>query len=107
ALARKEWDDALLAVAQRPDSDLPAWTAEKLAAEMAPYYAEHKTVVTTPAARSPRHTLITSLGERRWDVEQPIVDPEGDEDWAIYGRVELAVGTVDEAPIVELVRIGR
>jgi superfamily II RNA helicase len=107
ALARKDWEEALLAIVQREDSDLPAWTAEKMAAEMAPYFAEHPGgVVTTPAARSPRHTVLHAVGERRWDVEQRMVDPEGEEDWAIYGRVELR-GAVDETPIVELVRIGR
>jgi len=74
---------------------------------MAPYYAEHKTILTTPAARTPRHTVLHAAGTRRWEVEQRIVDPEGDEDWAIYGRVDVPEGHVDEAPIVELVRIGR
>jgi superfamily II RNA helicase len=107
ALARRDWEDALLALAQRPDSDLPPWTADRLAAEMAPYYAEHKTVVTAPAARTPRHTVLHQIDRRRWDVEQRLVDPEGDEDWAIHGHVALPEGPVDEAPIVELVRIGR
>jgi superfamily II RNA helicase len=108
ALARKEWDDALLAVAQREGSDLPAWTPDKLAAEMAPYFAEHGQVVTTPAARSPRSTVVRAAGERIWDVEQRLIDPAGDEDWAIFGRVDLSEGPPpDETPIVELVRIGR
>jgi superfamily II RNA helicase len=108
ALARKDWDEALVALAQRPDSDLPAWTAERLAAELAPYYAEHASIVTTPLARNSRHTVIKEAGPRLWDVEQRLVDPEGDEDWAIYGRVDLSTPPAsEEAPLVELVRIGR
>jgi len=42
-------------------------------------------------------------------VEQRIIDPQGDEDWAIHGRVDLRAGETpaDESPVVELVRIGR
>jgi superfamily II RNA helicase len=108
ALARKEWDEALLAIAVRPDSDLPSWTPDKLAAELAPYFAEHGSIVTTPLARNQRNTVIKEAGARLWDVEQRIVDPQGDEDWAIYGRIDLTVpASSEEAPLVELVRVGR
>jgi superfamily II RNA helicase len=108
ALSRKEWDEALLAIAVRPDSDLPAWTTEKLAAELAPYFSEHGSIVTTPLARNQRNTVIKQAGEKIWDVEQRIVDPQGDEDWAIVGRVDLNLPRPsEEAPLVELVRVGR
>jgi superfamily II RNA helicase len=110
ALARRDWEEALLALAQRPDSDLPAWTPERLAAETAPYFAEHPAMLTTPLARNPRNTVIrpSPAGPRQWEVEQRIIDAEGDEDWAVHTRVDLSAGTPpDEAPIIELVRIGR
>jgi superfamily II RNA helicase len=107
ALARRDWEEALLSIAQRPDSDLPSWTADRIAAEMAPYYAEHKSILTTPAARTPRHTVLQVAGSRRWDAQQQIVDPEADEDWAIHTRLDVPEGHLDEAPLIELVRIGR
>jgi superfamily II RNA helicase len=108
ALARKDWDEALLAIAQKPDSELPAWTTDRLAAELAPYFSEHGSIVTTPLARNPRNTVMKEAGPRLWDVEQRIVDPQGDEDWAIVGRVDLSVPpATEEAPLVELVRVGR
>jgi superfamily II RNA helicase len=108
ALARKEWDEALQAIAQRSDSELPAWTADRLSAELAPYFAEYGSIVTTPLARNPRNTVIKEAGPRVWDVEQRIVDPKGDEDWAIVGRVDLTVApATEEAPLIELVRVGR
>ena len=108
ALARKDWDEALLSITQRPESDLPAWTSDRLATELAPYFAEHPSISTTPLARNQRNTVIKQSGPRLWDVEQRIVDPEGDEDWAIFARVDLtAPPAVEEAPIVELVRVGR
>ncbi len=102
ALARKDWEEALAAV--RPGD----WTADKLAAEVAPYFAEHKAIMTTPAARSPQHTVLRPDGERIWEAQQRIVDPEEDEDWAIFARVDLTGGTpADEAPVIDLVRVGR
>jgi superfamily II RNA helicase len=108
ALARREWDEALAAISQRPDSDLPTWTAERLASELAPYFAEHGSIVTTPLARSPRNTLIKEAGPRLWDAEQRIIDPQGDEDYAIHARVDLTLPRPsEEAPLIELLRIGR
>lgn len=108
ALARRDWEEALAAIAQRPDSDLPAWTADRLAAELAPYFAEHAAIVTTPLARNPRNTHLREAGPRLWDAEQRIIDPTGDEDFAIFARVDLNVPRpAEEAPLIELVRIGR
>jgi hypothetical protein len=108
ALSRRDWDEALAAINQRADSDLPAWTADKLNTELAPYFAEHGSIVTTPLARNPRNTVVKPAGDRVWDVEQRIVDPQGDEDWAIVARVDLSVAAAsEEAPLIELVRVGR
>jgi hypothetical protein len=108
AIARKDWEEALLSIRQREDSDLPSWTAERLAAELAPYFAEHPSIVTTPMARSPRNTVIKQAEPKLWEAEQRIIDPEGDEDWAIYARADLATAPpTEEAPLIELVRIGR
>ncbi|HXU81701.1 MAG TPA: DUF3516 domain-containing protein, partial [Polyangia bacterium] len=107
-LARKDWEEALAAIAQRLDSDLPAWTTDRFVAELAPYFAEHPAIVTTPLARNPRNTVIKPSGPRLWDVEQRLVDPQGDEDWAIYARVDLTTPpATEEAPLIELVRVGR
>jgi hypothetical protein len=43
-------------------------------------------------------------------VQQRLIDPQGDEDWAIFARVDLTSGPTpapDESPIIELVRVGR
>lgn len=108
ALAHKDWEEALAAIRTTSDTNLPAWTPELLNAELAPYFAEHKVIITTPLARNPQNTLVQSRGPRLWDAQQRILDPEGDDDWAIVARVDLT-GEVppDEAPLIELVRIGR
>jgi len=80
----------------------------------------------TPLARRPSNTLIQEMGPRRWRAQQRLIDPEGDEDWAIDCIVDLsrapakdadarasAPGTAPPgtapaagAPLIELQRIG-
>jgi superfamily II RNA helicase len=105
ALGRKDYEDALQALRARDDAATP-WTPERLAAAMSPFYDERTAVITTPAARNPRNTLIKPAGERRWDVEQRLIDPEGHDDWAIYGEVDLSEGAPPDGPLIELVRLG-
>lgn len=107
ALARRDFTEALAALR---DGETQAWTAEKLAAELAPYFEEHKQILITPVARSPRKTTITEVAPRIWEAQQTLVDPEGDEDFAIVARIDLSEPLAqgqDSAPLIELLRIGR
>jgi hypothetical protein len=107
ALARGDYDEAQVALRA---GDADTWTRDRLAAEMASYLDEHKTVVVTPAARSPRKTTLTKVEPRLWEAQQTIVDPEGDEDFAIHVRIDLTTPLPpgqENAPLIELVRIGR
>jgi hypothetical protein len=110
ALARRDWEDAVSALRDNPASDTPEWTAERLAAELAPYFQEHGSITVTPAARSPHNTLLTPVAPRLWEAQQRLVDPEGDEDFAIHARVDLSQPLQpgqENAPLVELLRVGR
>jgi superfamily II RNA helicase len=107
ALARRDFTEALAALR---DGEAQAWTAEKLGAEVAPYFEEHKQILITPVARSPRKTTVTEVGPRIWEAQQTIVDPEGDEDYAIVTRIDLSEPLAqgqENAPLIELLRIGR
>jgi hypothetical protein len=106
ALARRDFADALAALREGE----PGWTAERLAAEVAPYFEEHNQIVVTPVARSPRKTTLAQVAPRIWEAQQAIVDPEGDEDFAIFTRIDLSQPIPpgqENAPLVELLRIGR
>jgi superfamily II RNA helicase len=107
ALARRDFAEAQAAL--RGGEDSP-WPAERLAAEIAPFFAEHGSIVVTPAARSPRKTVLTEVAPRVFAAQQILVDPEGDEDYAIHARIDLSeplsVGQ-ESAPLIELLRIGR
>jgi hypothetical protein len=107
ALARRDFVEARAAMR---DGESGAWTAERLADEVAPYFAEHGRIVVTPAARSPRKTVLAEVAPRVWQAQQILVDPEGDEDFAIHARVDLSEPLApgqESAPLIELLRIGR
>jgi superfamily II RNA helicase len=105
ALARRDFDEARAAL-----RDGEAWTPERLSAEIAPYFAEHEKIIVTPLARSPRNTTQSLVAPRIWEAQQMLVDPAGDEDFAIHARVDLSEPLLpgqENAPLIELVRIGR
>jgi len=96
AIAGKRWDDALAAI--KPTG----WTAESLAAELAPYFAEHASIDVTPRARRPSQTVIQPADEPgTFTARQRLLDPAGDEDWMIDAFVDARAPAGDE-PMVEL-----
>ncbi|HET8541656.1 MAG TPA: DUF3516 domain-containing protein [Anaeromyxobacter sp.] len=101
ALARKDHDGAVAALA--PGTD---WTAARLEAELAPYWAAHPRIDTTPAARRPHQTFVKELGPRRWEAVQRIVDEAGEADWAIVCEIDLSGPHDPDRPLLSLVRIG-
>jgi hypothetical protein len=103
ALAAKNWEDAVAAVAQDPETP---WDEGRFERALEAFFAEYPHLVSTAEARRHANTQITQTGERVWTVVQTLVDPEGDNQWAIHGEVDLRHATVVEAPLVRLLRIG-
>jgi Domain of unknown function (DUF3516)/DEAD/DEAH box helicase/Helicase conserved C-terminal domain len=103
ALARGAYDEALGFM--RNDVDQP-WTAAALERALAPYFEQYGAIVFTPEARRAHHTTLRSSGSRRFEVTQVIVDPAGDDIWAIHGEVDLRGETDREGPLVCVWRIG-
>jgi hypothetical protein len=101
ALARKEHEAAVAALA--PGGD---WTAARLEAAMAPYWAEHPLVDTTPAARRPHNTFLRETGPRRWEAIQRIVDEAGEVDWMLQCEIDLSAPCDPDLPLLSLVRVG-
>ena len=101
ALARK--DHAAAVAALSPGA---SWTPADLEAAMAPYWAEHQRVDTTPAARRPQHTFVKELAPRRWEAVQRLVDATGEVDWMIQCEVDLGGDFDPDGPLLGLLRIG-
>ena len=104
ALARRDYADACARLV--PSEDEP-WTPERLEAEMAPYWEEHTAIDVTPRARLGETTVLVDEGDGRWSARQRILDPEEDEDWTVYCRVDLNELQDPSAPLLQLDRIGR
>jgi hypothetical protein len=101
ALARRDYGAAARLVAAGPGE---SWTPERLTAEMAPFWAAHPELLTTPAARRPDRTRIDDIEPGRLRVQQTLVDPDGDEDWSLDCIVEAPAD--GGSPALQLQRIG-
>jgi superfamily II RNA helicase len=104
ALAQRDFEDAALRVAQDPEAPSP-WDAGRFEAALAPFFAEHAALLDTPAARRHEWTQIRPLGDRQWEVQQTLLDPEGDNLWGIRARVDLRRATSVEQPLLALISI--
>ena len=100
ALALRDYPAAVKLLAT---GDGEAWTPERLTAEMAPYWAAHPELLTTPAARRPDRTRLDPLDAEHFRVQQVLVDGEGDEDWSLDCSVTVEP---DGTPHLVLQRIG-
>ncbi len=103
ALADRRFNEAAALIRQTEENP---WTPDDFAEAMAPYFAEHAAVDLTPRARTPRNTVIRESAPKRYDVVQKIIDSEGDEDFALFGEVDLTDPAAEDAPLAALIRIG-
>jgi superfamily II RNA helicase len=99
ALARKDWNGAVGSI------EAGAWTADRLAAELAPFFAEHPALRTDPKARNPENTRVVSKEDNVWRIEQILVDPEEANDWALVFAIDLDRSRAEARPVLELLRV--
>jgi hypothetical protein len=104
ALGQKRYANAVELL--RVDGEGEAWTAARLEEALAPYWAEHATMVLTPQARRPANTFLKETGPRQWEARQRILDPEGHGDWMLDCVIDLSGRQVDDGPLLTLRRIG-
>jgi hypothetical protein len=103
-LAARDWEAAAESVAGVGTE--AAWDAERFESEMAPFFAEYGELLFTPEARRHQFTHVERTGDRTWEVRQTLLDPQGDNLWAIAGAVDLRDPHALEGPLVRLHRIG-
>jgi hypothetical protein len=100
-IARKDWNDAAAMIAGGD------WTGEKLSAAFAPFFAEHASVRLDPDARSPARTRITKDTAGRWDVVQVVCDPAGNDDWAVFGAIDIESSRKEGRPVLLVERVSQ
>ena len=98
-LARRAYAD----LAERLPST--AWTADALAAAMAPYWERHEAVGIGGAARGADLFQVLESAEA-WSVRQALDDPAGEHDWAIAAHVDLDASDEEGRAVVVLEDIG-
>ena len=103
ALAQGRYEDAAGLV--RDDAE-DRWDAARFEAALAPFLEEYGRILFDSRARLADQTTIQPEGPRRWNVQQKLLDPAGDELWAVIGEVDLSEEKAPEGPLVRVVRIG-
>lgn len=103
ALARRDWEAAVAAVADDPDD---AWDAARFEAALAPFFAEHARILLTPEARRAHWTRLVPREARRFEVTQVLLDPEEDNLWCFEAELALPPGGAPDGPLLRLRRIG-
>jgi hypothetical protein len=106
ALSLKEWDEAPNLVKHDPDDPQTLWDPERFESTMAPFLAEYGELPFTPESRRHHWTQIKKTGDREWEVTQTLLDPQGDNLWAIQGTIDLRNPDEADGPIVRVGRIG-
>jgi hypothetical protein len=82
------------------------FTVQFLDETMAPYWAAHPTIDTTPKARQPVLTHLTPDGQRRWLVRHDLLDETGERDWYLEGVIDLSGRDDVEGLLLELRHVG-
>jgi superfamily II RNA helicase len=106
ALSVRDWEEATTLIHQTSDDPKYLWDAERFEKAMAPYYAEYGELLFTPEARRHEWTQIRKTGDRTWDVAQTLLDPKGENLWALQGFIDLRKPDEAEGPIVRLEKVG-
>ncbi|HEY9422503.1 MAG TPA: DUF3516 domain-containing protein, partial [Thermoanaerobaculia bacterium] len=106
ALSVKDWEEAPVLIHQDPDEPETLWDADRFAATMAPFFEEYGELLFTPEARRHQWTQIRPNGDRQWEVTHTLLDPQGDNLWAIQGWIDLRNPEEAEGPIVRVGKIG-
>jgi superfamily II DNA/RNA helicase len=102
-VARRRFEDACAMVER--DGEGGEWTAERLAEAIAPFFDEHGSPRTDPAARAPKNTRIERAADA-WIVEQTLLDPEEHAEWRAKLRVDLEKSRREQRPVLELLALG-
>ncbi len=106
ALARKDWANAASMVLKPADNE-DAWTAERFARALAPFFEEHSAMRLDPSARSPANTRVTAAGRLLWDVGQVMCDVDGDDDWLLSCQIDVEASAREGRPVVVMREISR
>ncbi len=74
------------------------WDAARFEAALAPFFEEYGELLSGAEARLHHLTKLTSAGPRRWEVAQTLLDPKGDNTWAVFAEIDLTDAGAPDGP---------
>jgi superfamily II RNA helicase len=98
-LAFKQYDRAAEALAEVDESN--AWSSERFAEALAPYWSEYEAIDIGPEARSSAQLQI-ERGPGTWQLTQILLDPNADRSWHLLLEVDLAASREAGQPALRL-----
>lgn len=81
-------------------------TAGWLREAISEYFTDHAVILLSASARAPQKLRIVNKDESYWTFEQIISDPEEENDYAIFGRIDLEASRTAGHPVMLVERIG-
>ena len=78
------------------------WRAERFAQALERFHEEYGTIVHDSRAKQAHLCVIDELEPRRFRVRQVLVDPKGDNFWAVEGEVDLRADGNPPHPLLQL-----
>jgi len=102
-LAFKQYERAAEALSEVSDSN--AWSAERFAEALAPYWVEYDAIQIGADARSSAQ-LKVEQGQEHWDLTQILLDPDAHRSWHMRFRIDLGASRQAGQPVLTLLSIG-
>jgi hypothetical protein len=106
AISRRDWEEAVLCVRQLPADESNRWSPDRFEDAMAPFFERYSEVVFDHSTRLADKTRLVSTGDRTWEADQILVDPDGENLWCIETIVDLRDVDSLDGPLIAVTRIG-
>lgn len=104
AVANGDWNYASRQI-DAPEGEPSPWSPSNLQAEMWRYFQVHSRLRVDMEARAPKNTQVLRETDAVWDIQQTLVDDEGDLDWFLEVEVDLKRSRAAGRPVMLLKRL--
>lgn len=84
----------------------PKQTETDIKSQLAVYFDEHDRIQTDTKARSAILLRITKSDPQKWELEQTLLDPEENNDWAVRFTLDLARSRAERRPVLRFEGLG-
>ena len=102
-LARKDYEQASTCVRREVEG---AWSPAQFEAALAPFFAEHRTLLFNHEAKLRSRTALDELSPRLYRLRQALVDNDGANDWVLEATIDLTDATSADDVWLQVERVG-